>query len=174
MQFGPFPKIHPFWCPHLSLMKTLSYSTSRHKILRMGSPGLRTGCLYLCLALLGALILLTTLIIHWVIATTNLGLVSQGKFYDNSNVFKESYHCQHQKMQFQTGLGSLSLVEGGMKVTNMYLFSAWSVFLHSFSINFISIFQVSGDTFIMDGLYASRKVSICLDIIKISYIHSTT
>jgi len=69
----------------------------------MGSPGLRTGCLYLCLALLGALILLTTLTIHWVIATTNLGL---------------------------TGLGSLSLVEGGMKV--------------------------SGDTFIMDGLYASR------------------
>ena len=56
--------------------KRLSYSTSKHKILRMGSPGLRTGCLYLCLALLGALILLTTLIIHWVIATTNLGLVS--------------------------------------------------------------------------------------------------
>ena len=48
----------------------------RYKILRMGSPGLRTGCLYLCLALLGALILLTTLTIHWVIATTNLGLVS--------------------------------------------------------------------------------------------------
>ena len=42
----------------------------------MGSPGLRTGCLYLCLALLAALILLTTITIHWVIATTNLGLVS--------------------------------------------------------------------------------------------------
>ena len=46
------------------------------QILSMGSPGLRTGCLYLCLALLAALILLTTITIHWVIATTNLGLVS--------------------------------------------------------------------------------------------------
>ena len=54
----------------------------------MGSPGLRTGCLYLCLALLGALILLTTLTIHWVIATTNLGLVSLCKFNDDNNVSK--------------------------------------------------------------------------------------
>ena len=81
------------------LKKILSYSTSRPKILTMGSPGLRTGCLYLCLALLGALILLTTLTIHWVIATTNLGLVSLGKFNDNSNVI-ESYIFPKSQIQF--------------------------------------------------------------------------
>ena len=64
----------------------------------MGSPGLRTGCLYLCLALLGALILLG--VIFYLVYVGGL-LSPAASSYSNYSRYGQDYNQYYQNYNGQ-------------------------------------------------------------------------
>lgn len=91
---------------------------------RMGQAGIKTCCLYICLVFLSSVILLTSFTIQWILYSIQFSLVSITIL---PIIYKKK---TQQEGSFQEGVGVVSLVEGGLKI--------------------------SGQTHIMDSMYASR------------------
>ena len=85
----------------------------------MGRAGIKSCCLYICLIFLSSVILLTSFTIQWILYSIQFSLVSVTILIPSNNL-----------IILQEGVGVVSLVEGGLKI--------------------------SGQTHIMDSMYVSR------------------
>ena len=95
------------WWPETGWSEEVgTLDTGRHSI--MEHAGIKTCCLYMCLIFLSGVILATSFTIQWILYSIQFSLVNKPLVSIGDNIWLKL---------FQEGVGVVSLVEGGLKIS---------------------------------------------------------